>query len=72
MRKRRKFRRPAADPGATRGTQSGLPEELVPPAQPLPQRRRGSNGPASEPPPTDDDDHIRELTALVDFFRRDG
>jgi hypothetical protein len=46
-----------------------------PATKPLPQRRRA---PAAAdrfvpaPPPADDeDDHMREITAIMDYFRRD-
>jgi hypothetical protein len=44
--------------------------------QPLPQRRRAPARmdrfvPAPPPPPDDEDDHMREITAIMDYFRRD-
>jgi hypothetical protein len=44
---------------------------------PLPQRRRAPTRmdrfvPAPPPPPDDEDDHMREITAIMDYFRRDG
>jgi hypothetical protein len=44
-------------------------------SQPLPQRRRSPRMdrfvPAPPPPPEDDDDHLREINAIMDYFRRD-
>jgi hypothetical protein len=82
MAKRRRFRRLLAGaeaPRHTHGTHDTW--ETVeraqaaprPPVQPLPQRRPlAGRPPAAAPrPPAGDEDHLREITALLAYLRRD-